>query len=373
MGGRTASTFRRWKRGECRPHHTDFAKLLFGLFKERSGENPEALWLREAWEEWPRPVGRPAEGQPAISSEVPIDLERYRARTQAWCLVDVAMLETRGGIDRERPDIRLHEIFVPQDCLTERPPAGEDPAEPRSSRLPCLDAIALPEARLLVLLGEPGAGKSVLARYVALALLGHVPARDRGEWAKRLGGRVPFLVELRDYAAMEAEGRCRSLVDYLGQKGETEHYGFDAEQVRATLARLPTLLILDGLDEIFDPVRRERVTQQIVGLSVHGQARVLVTSRPAGFREHPYRAAGFAVATLQLLTEPQIERFAAAWFWLIYHRDPGQGERKRADLMRTLEERQELKELASNPMLLTVMALVLRHQPLASTRIGLYR
>ena len=251
LGGRTASTFRRWKRGECRPHHTDFAKLLFGLFKERSGENPEALWLREAWEEWPRPVGRPAEGQPAISSEVPIDLERYRARTQAWCLVDVAMLETRGGIDRERPDIRLHEIFVPQDCLTERPPAGEDPAEPRSSRLPCLDAIALPEARLLVLLGEPGAGKSVLARYVALALLGHVPARDRdgGEWAKRLGGRVPFLVELRDYAAMEAEGRCRSLVDYLGQKGETEHYGFDAEQVRATLARLPTLLILDGLDE----------------------------------------------------------------------------------------------------------------------------
>ena len=215
----------------------------------------------------------------------------------------------------------------------------------------------------------------MLARYVALALLGHVPARTgtgasgRSGW----GGRVPFLVELRDYAAMEAEGRCRSLVDYLGQKGETEHYGFDAEQVRATLARLPTLLILDGLDEIFDPVRRERVTQQIVGLSVHGQARVLVTSRPAGFREHPYRAAGFAVATLQLLTEPQIERFAAAWFWLIYHRDPGQGERKRYRPHADAGGAAGAEGAGVQSMLLTVMALVLRHQPLASTRIGLYR
>jgi hypothetical protein len=159
---------------------------------------------------------------------------------------------------------------------------------------------------------------------------------------------------------------------YLGWQGSREYLGFDAAAVRGTIGRAPALLILDSLDEIFDRERRERLIHEIVGLANQPELRVLVTSRIAGFKEHRFKAADFLTATLDDLDDGQIQAFAQSWFRLAWQNDPVRATAKRAELLQTLKDRPPLRPLAGNPLLLTVMALVLRHQSLARTRIGLY-
>jgi predicted NACHT family NTPase len=75
------------------------------------------------------------------------------------------------------------------------------------------------------------------------------------------------------------------------------------------------VVIFDGLDEIFDPERRERITRQIVGFaSDYPKARVIVTSRVIGYRRKILTDAGFSHFTLQDLDEQQVERFVTHWY-----------------------------------------------------------
>ena len=58
-----------------------------------------------------------------------------------------------------------------------------------------LDVVTDPEHRLVVLLGDPGSGKSTIGRYLMLALASESHALDR------LAGHVPVLVELSALAS----------------------------------------------------------------------------------------------------------------------------------------------------------------------------
>ena len=319
-----------------------------------------------------------------------IDLTHYRRRAQErWSAVDLTLLVQPGRDNPDAAPIRLQDVFIPQACRRSRPPQvlprdyrerHAKPEEPEpdldrhwqaSPREPVLDLLAGPEVRRLVLLGDPGAGKSALARYLLLALLDETPSADAA-WLYALRPRTPFLIELRDYVAREAAGECRDLLELPRLAGQPQNLGFDAAAVRGTIGRAPALLILDGLDEIFDRDRRERLIHEIVGLANQPELRVLVSSRVAGFKEHRFKAADFLTATLDDLDDGQIQAFAQGWFRLAWQNDPARAAAKRAELLQTLKDRPPLRPLAGNPLLLTVMALVLRHQSLARTRIGLY-
>ncbi len=139
------------------------------------------------------------------------------------------------------------------------------------------------------------------------------------------------------------------------------------------LEHAPALLIIDGLDEIFDPHRRRLMVDQIVGLATRfPQLRVLVTARIAGFDDQPFRSADFATATLVDLSPEQVAAFAQHWFGLVFPGDPAAAERARDDLLQTVRRRPQLRALAGNPMLLTIMATVARHNRLAQSRADLY-
>ena len=180
-----------------------------------------------------------------------------------------------------------------------------------------LSLIAAPDRRLLVVLGDPGAGKSSLTRYVLLQLLAEAP--DATSPLAALHGHVPFLIELRDFVLEESAGHCSDLIAYLDYCGRSLGFGFTAAAVQHHLANDRALLIVDGLDEIFDPARRKRMAEQIIDFAVHHPSlRVMLTSRIAGFDEHPFRSAGFEIATLVDLTPEQVNGFIETWFNLVF-------------------------------------------------------
>jgi hypothetical protein len=289
--------------------------------------------------------------------------------------------------------IRLADVFVPQFARRSRPPVslprdylekqGLDPTieamrveQIASSweRLPPISALDLAvecREQHLILLGDPGAGKSALARYVLLNLLND--AETTGSPFAALTGHLPFLVELRDFVLREAEGRCADLAGYLAYFGRELGFGFDTKSLEEQFIQRPSLLIVDGLDEIFDPKRRRLMVDQIIGLAArYPKICLLVTSRVAGFDDSPFRAAEFSVATLIDLTAEQIESFASAWFTIVFPGDPSAATRARDDLLDAVRRRPQLRTLAGNPMILTIMATVARHKRLGRSRAALY-
>jgi hypothetical protein len=217
-----------------------------------------------------------AEQDKAVAKATGIDFATYRRRAQAkWSAIDLSALAAPGTVDAD-VTIRLADVFIPQFVRRCRPPVsvpgdylkeqGLDPdteaarakqlaaAWERLTPVPLLDLVAQSDSRFLVLLGDPGSGKSAFARFALLQLLGEAVAE--GSPLAVLRGHIPFLIELRDFVAREAEERCSDLLSYLAFCGGELGFGFDAEALEHQLMHEPSVLIIDGLDEIFDPRRR---------------------------------------------------------------------------------------------------------------------
>ena len=359
------------------PAHTDLEPFLQKL-KQRVGKLPDER------------VGRIRPEKRVCGIDMKLYVERARKK---WEAIDLTALARPGAID-EDTRIKLADVFIPQNARRARPSVSLPRDYLESQRLdvdreirmreeilrrweqaenaPILDFLGRTDLSHIVILGDPGAGKSTLTRFLLLRLLEPMPS-DVAPWRQALAEYVPFIVELRDYVARESEGKCQNLLDYLGYIGQEQGYGFDAQALHAQLTDGRSLLIFDGLDEIFDPVRRDRVVEEIIGLQGrYRSARLVATSRIAGFKAKPFEEAGFTILTLDDLSEAQIKTFSTGWFVLAFPDDPRQAERSGAELLDAVKARPQLKAIAGNPLLLTIMAIVARHEPLERSRAGVY-
>jgi HEAT repeat protein len=233
---------------------------------------------------------------------------------------------------------------------------------------PVLEAVTDPLQRLVVLLGDPGSGKSTLARFVAVGLANvNPPAGMEG-----LTGALPVLVELRSYA--EARWRKGTFLDFLDHLHATEGLGLPKEALDNYLTRDGRcVVIFDGLDELFDPAVRETVARQIAAFAArYPLVRVVVTSRVIGYRRAVLATAGFAHFTIQDLDADQIRWFATRWYELACPGDPVEAARRRGRLVEAVTASASIRELAANPLLLTVLSIIGRRQELPRDRRAVY-
>jgi len=133
------------------------------------------------------------------------------------------------------------------------------------------------------------------------------------------------------------------------------------------------VLLLDGLDEVFDPVERERVVNDIHRFSNdYKHVRIVVTSRVVGYQPHRLRNADFRHFMLQDLDEDQIGNFLDKWHDVTFDK-PQEGEAKRQRLASAIKNSKSIAQLAGNPLLLTMMAILNRNQKLPDDRVDLYQ
>ena len=178
------------------------------------------------------------------------------------------------------------------------------------------------------------------------------------------------MVELGAYARWECDGR-KDLIRYL-EEGPVWH-----EWQRGLLPRLleqpgRIVLLLDGLDEVFDVPTRELVINDIVRFG--GQfatVPVVLTSRVVGYQAQRLREAEFRHFMLQDLDSRQITDFVNRWHEVTFD-DLGQAAPKRDRLQKAIRESNSIAMLAGNPLLLTMMAVLNRNQELPRDRADLY-
>jgi formylglycine-generating enzyme required for sulfatase activity/energy-coupling factor transporter ATP-binding protein EcfA2 len=242
---------------------------------------------------------------------------------------------------------------------------------PAESAAPMPIDKALNKEDALVILGDPGAGKSTLLKHLALHL-----ARDED-------GPLPILLPLNAYAeALQREEICLQtyLADYYAARRK-DLAGVETLFDRA-LGEGQAVVLLDGLDEVQD--RRQYVNQLVedfVDAHVGREGnRFVVTSRIVGYRDAPLSGARWPVYTLTDWGREEIEHFAARWtlaFEIATHGDTpkarADAEEERQDLLASIPPGSGIERLASNPLLLTIMALIKRQRvTLPHERVKLY-
>ena len=217
----------------------------------------------------------------------------------------------------------------------------------------------------MVVLGDPGAGKSSFLQHLALEW-----ARNENV-AERDAMPLPLLIELKEYDRWDCP-KDKGFVRYL-HESQTWHRLDQIElDKRLKDGKRRTILLLDGLDEVFDLARREQVINDIHFFSNHyREVRVIVTSRVIGYKPQRLADAEFSHFILQDLDDTQVNDFLNRWHDTTF-KNKNDAASKKARLARAISDSPAIRELAGNPLLLTMMAILNRNQELPRERIQLY-
>ncbi|PSN14449.1 signal transduction protein [filamentous cyanobacterium CCT1] len=203
----------------------------------------------------------------------------------------------------------------------------------RHKRVPGLEAVERYDK--LMILGKPGAGKTTFMKRLAILC-------NQGEFQPQW---VPVFVTLKDYA--EAEGKP-TLQTYIQRQWKA--CGVEAADALSTvLGNGKALVLLDGLDEVYE-TDHDRVLQDIKTFAHQFRTcQCVITCRIAA-REYIFEQ--FTEVEVADFDQEQIAEFATKWFKA--KNDP----KKAETFIQRLEDNKPIQELATNPLLLTLLCLV---------------
>ena len=284
------------------------------------------------------------------------EFTRYQAGLKnAYGKLKLDSLDTSGC----NYSLQLWNIFVPQNVKEE-----SNSTQPIS----ILDLINDGEKiyKYTVILGRPGSGKSTLTQYKAL------------EWAttKEISlplQELPLLIELRNY--VENRDKPQNFLHYLHQGSGVLGGTLNQHELDEWLNNRQTVVMFDGLDEVLDDRTRENVVIDIINFTTnYPKVRVLVTSRIVGYEQqrHRFQSANFREFMLQDLNIDQITSFVTQWHKLAFEDQSDEGDRKCDRLLNSIDRSSAFQELAGNPLLLTMMAILNRFEELPRDRATLY-
>lgn len=187
----------------------------------------------------------------------------------------------------------------------------------------------------LIVFGKPGVGKTTFLKYLAIQCIEEQFTSDC----------IPIFISLKDFAEAPKQ---HDILDYIAQ--QLSNYGIvDAKvKVEQLLKQNKILVLLDGLDEVREEDSK-KVLKQIQDFSYQfHNNKVVITCRIAA-KEYTFQ--GFTEVEVADFDEDQIATFAQNWFKLS---DPVKDKR----FIKTLNENKPIQELATNPLLLTLLCLV---------------
>ena len=189
------------------------------------------------------------------------------------------------------------------------------------------------KGRTLLILGEPGSGKTITLLEIAQELI------ERTEQDSQLP--IPVVFNLSSWNREKW-----TIKDWLVHEFETGIYKIPAKLSRAWIQNQQLLLLLDGLDEVRPTVRKSCVQAINQFSQAYGQTEIIVCSRAKAYEALSHRLRFQTALLLQPLTSEQIQGFL------------DQVGEKAIGIKAALESDSKFQKLVQTPLILSVMVLV---------------
>ncbi|MBI1331264.1 MAG: NACHT domain-containing protein [Armatimonadetes bacterium] len=317
--------------------------------------------------------------------------ELVRDRYLDFLLASHSHIDPRG-ISEFESDLRLpiDEIYVsleverhlpfndrltkPSDVGDSSRPVKSEVAETHSN--PVNLGYILAECPRLVILGAPGSGKTTILRYLVNRF--SQALKDGVGWIKDSSGdnygqvRMPIYFRATEYAEGLRHIPNLSFRTFLPNAFGNVAATQDEMRIlfEAALAKGSLIILIDGLDEIPNLGERLSVADHLEKFAsgLEPGNRIIVTSRVAGYKESRI-ASGFAHFNMLPMTSDQIRRFLHSWCLAREKCASGieaqgtreyRAEQESQELWRTIEASPGVRRLATNPLMLTILALIYR-------------
>jgi len=309
-----------------------------------------------------------------------------------WCEQITGQIDSHGYQHSRTAKLPLDDVFVPprfipmdtyttpadfvryQGTSFSKPPPEGLQTLPDIGDLDEEKSVAITEALernpRLLLLGEAGAGKTIVLRHLAF---GHARAAredimDRGvdsRGATQPERRIPIYVQLAYY--IERRNPDEPLTDYILRTVVDELRGVISSSLLTGLLKAgQCLILLDGLDEVINDTQRGVLATSVADFAdmwcEHGN-RVVVSCRLQDYHATPLPES-FTGYVLGPLDRGQMGIFLIRWFLAlerVYRPFDGDDEAARRaqaqtiGLLREVTANHQLYALAQNPMILRML------------------
>jgi sulfatase-modifying factor enzyme 1/NACHT domain-containing protein len=285
--------------------------------------------------------------------------------------VDIKGIFSRSGSSRETISFPIEDIYTPLKTIKNRiEPSTEIFQRTDYSEQRVLLTELLSEHHRLIVIGEPGGGKTTFLRLIACVLAKDALGQSEPVRMKYLGlslddeTPIPIFIKIaglaetmkRDSIKSGHRSSCRQVVETLEAL-----YGHDQSKVlQKLLENGKCALLLDGLDEVSEDNMRSSIVEVMNAiLQRWGNNLIIISSRPFGYQDVA-DLERMAIAHIDVFEEKEIIEFLNRWGRGLYsEREKGSSdEGYLSELKTAIIESPPIRRLARNPVMLTCLCVV---------------
>lgn len=323
-----------------------------------------SLWLSSPERPWMKDRDI-ADEQPVAGFE-PSRLY-YQNIVQDFQWLDIA------GIDNDRAfQLPLSDMYVRLRVMLDEDSQPEDDDDFQESGSIGIQT-ALERYPQLVIVGDPGSGKSTFLKYIALMIARSVLDGNTRLAIETLSLEPPLPVpvfvscwDLSNFIRKQAVGTINTITEFIAGRFAATGSELTTDALEQMLDAGSGCLLFDGLDEVPTEQGRAVVSRLFEKfVESYPKNRYVITSRVRAYTGGTILRGGFTRCDIQEFNREERREFLRNWLALLFRvpreevTSPGSESSKAFDnLMTAIEQSDGIRRLAVNPLLLTVIAIV---------------